>query len=298
MVIFDHNTPTEEVAQPPIVDDKISRFRVPDLGIGVGFHSVHEADVLSERGNDVDWLELLAEHHVAEGGRGPALLVQLRQRYRLVPHATTCNLGGSPLVGQLDALARLVTSCGAPWASDHLCFIGHPHRLVHELLPVSASRDMLGHVTDRIKEVQDRLGVPFALENIGSCMLPPENEFSEAQFLALIAEQADCALLIDVNNIYVSANNFGFDPLAYLDALPADRVVQLHLGGHRVIDDVYIDSHDGPVSEPVWRLYEEAIHRFGRVSTSIEWDANIPSWDVLMRDVAKARSSRAGVIRE
>jgi uncharacterized protein len=273
------------------------RHAIPDLGVGVGFRKPHVAQVLRER-PPMDWFEVISENYFAEGGIQRRNLDELRAGYRVVPHGVSLSIGGAdPLdADYLSRLRALVRRLDAPWCSDHLCWTGFGRLDVHDLLPLPFTRATLEHVVERVKRVQGELGVPFALENASSYMEYRESTMPEHAFLAELSERADCALLLDVNNIYVSAYNHGFDPRAYIDAIPAERVVQMHVAGHADKGTYLLDTHGDHVKAEVWELYRRALRRCGPTSTLVEWDESIPAWEVLAAEAASARAVRDEVL--
>ncbi len=271
-----------------------SRHHIPDLGVGVGFRIPHYPKVLDEH-PPMDWFEVISENFMVAGGRPIASLERLRSHYRVVPHGVSLAIGSTePLdevyLAKLDELARRLDP---PWLSDHLCWARAPGIHLHELMPLPYTREALEHVVERVKRVQGTLERPFALENVSSYMTFTSSALTEWDFFAEVVERADCGVLLDCNNVYVSAKNHGFDPVAYIDRIPADRVVQIHLAGHMDKGRYLLDTHSDHVCEEVWRLYDHAIARCGRVSTLIEWDEDIPSWDVLSEEAARARARRS-----
>lgn len=268
----------------------VSRFRVPDLGVGVGFRVPHFSHVIEHR-PAMDWFEIISENFMVDGGSPLAHLDQLRSAYPVVPHGVSMSLGGACNEAHLSRLAVLVERLAAPWVSDHLCFTGSAHVNAHDLLPLPHTAEMRDHVVRRIRETQARVGL-FALENVSSYLAYRASDMTEWQFLAEVAEAADCALLLDVNNVFVSSVNHGFDPVAYIDGLPLDRVVQIHLAGHAIREGYRLDTHDHPVCDEVWQLYAYVISRIGGVSTLIEWDDRIPPWDRLAEEAQAARAVR------
>jgi uncharacterized protein len=274
------------------------RYAIPDLGVGVGFRTPHAAHVLRTRPT-MDWFEIISENYFAEGGIQRANLDALRHEYRLVPHGVSLSLGGvDPLdADHLRRLKALVRRIDAPWCSDHLCWTGVAGVDVHDLLPVPFTRDVLAHVVERVKRVQGELGVPFAIENASSYVAFRESTMTEDEFVTELVERADCALLLDVNNVYVSAFNHGFDAQHYVDAIPADRVVQMHVAGHADKGSHLLDTHDAHVRPEVWELYRRALRRCGPISTLVEWDERIPTWDVLAAEATKARALRDETLR-
>jgi uncharacterized protein len=272
----------------------VNRFGLPDLGLGLGLRAAHAAEAVS-RPVAVGFFELLTENHLDVGPRRDAATDAVASRYPVVLHGVSLNVGSTdPLdrdyLKKVDALASRVR---ARWISDHLCWTGVAGRNTHDLLPLPYTEATLRRVADRVRAVQDAFGRPIALENPSSYLEFVESTIPEAEFLARLSEAADCALLLDVNNVYVSAKNHGFCARAYLDALPFDRVVQIHLAGHTDLRDYALDTHDGPVIDPVWDLYAEAIRRGGPIATSLERDDRIPALAEL-----EAEIGRAGAIRD
>lgn len=248
----------------------------------------------------MDWFEVISENFLVAGGRAPANLDRLRATYRVVPHGVSLAVGSiEPLdEGHLGKLAALAARLDPPWISDHLCWGRAPGVHIHDLLPLPYTREALAHVVERVKRVQGTLERPFALENVSSYMTFRGDEMPEWEFYAEVAERADCGLLLDCNNVYVSSRNHGFDPKTYIDAIPAERVVQMHLAGHTDKGKYVLDTHSDHVTGAVWALYRRAIARTGAVSTLVEWDEDIPAWDVLSEEAAKARAMRAAVLAE
>jgi hypothetical protein len=273
------------------------RWSIPDLGVGVGFRKPHVVQVLRER-PAMDWFEIISENYFAEGGIQRRNLEELSHAYRVVPHGVSLSIGGAePLDAQyLGHLKSLVRRLDAPWCTDHLCWTGIGHVDVHDLLPLPFTRQTLDHVVERVKRVQGELEVPFALENASSYMEFRESTIPEHEFLAELAERADCGILLDVNNVFVSAYNHGFDARAYIDALPADRVIQMHLAGHTDRGAYLLDTHSDHVKAEVWELYRRALSRCGATSTIVEWDESIPAWDVLAAEASQARAVRDAVL--
>ncbi|WP_431264943.1 MNIO family bufferin maturase [Roseateles chitinivorans] len=262
----------------------------PSPGFGLGLRSTHYRAFI-ERPQPVDWLEVISENYLVPGGKPLAMLDTIRANYPMVMHGVSMNLGA---VGGLDAdylrqLAALARRVEPLWISDHLCWTGAHGRNLHDLLPLPYTEEALQVVVRNIGQAQDALGRRLVIENVSSYLDYEDSSLSEAQFVAEVARRADCLLLVDVNNIHVSAVNHGFDALAYLDALPAGRVQQIHVAGHSDHGDHLIDTHDQPVAEPVWRLYAEALRRFGPVATMIERDDHIPPLAELLVELDQAR---------
>jgi uncharacterized protein (UPF0276 family) len=263
---------------------------LPHLGHGVGLRTVHYPRVLDKTAR-ADWFEVISENFMIAGGRPLKILEKARELAPVVLHGVSLNIGGTDPLRQ-DYLAELDSLIGRfdpAWVSDHLCWGASGGRFAHDLLPLPYTEEAVRHVAGRVRQVQDRLGRRILLENVSSYLTYAISSMPEWVFLAAVAEEADCGILLDVNNIYVNAVNHGFSPMEYLSGVPADRVGQIHLAGHSSDGDLLIDTHDHPVPNPVWRLYREAVRRFGGVSTLVEWDDQIPSFDELMAEANRAR---------
>src|SRR5689334_24050000 len=273
------------------VGKKRQKFGLPDLGIGVGLRTVHYGHVLEQR-PPVDWFEIISENFLGTHGRPSWVLEQVAERYPVVLHGVSLSIGSTdPLdFDYLRQLKELATRIRAPWISDHLCWTGVAGRNLHDLLPLPYTEESLRHVVRRVRAVQDFLERPLALENPSSYVEFQSSSMSEWEFLARLAEEADCALLLDVNNVYVSSFNHGFDAQAYIDAIPHERVVQYHLAGHTNHGTHIIDSHNGRVIDEVWRLFERSLELSGGRSTLLEWDEDIPSFAELHAEALRARS--------
>jgi uncharacterized protein (UPF0276 family) len=271
----------------------MNRFGIPDLGVGIGLRTTHFGEILG-RWPALDWFEALSENYMDTGGRPLWVLDQVAERYPVALHGVSLSVGSTdPLdLEYRRRLRTLAERVRARWISDHLCWTGVLGRNTHDLLPLPYDEPTLRHVVARVRQVQDFLGRPIALENPSSYVGFTSSTMSEWEFLARLAEEADCALLLDVNNVYVSAFNHGFDPEAYVDAIPADRVVQYHLAGHTSKGTHILDTHSGPAIDAVWALYARACVRTGPVSTLFEWDEAIPSFDEVRQEAEKARSLR------
>ena len=275
----------------------------PDLGFGLGLRSDHYAEVLKGRSPEVSWFEVVTENYLGDGGRPLSVLEKIRERYPIALHGVSLSIGSvDPL--SLDYLKRmraLVDHIDPAIISDHCCWTGVQGENIHDLLPLPFTQEAVRHVSNRVTRVQDRLGRRILLENVSSYLTFGHSEMTEWEFLSEIAKRADCGILLDVNNIYVSSVNHGFDPDDYLAGIPCERVGQMHLAGHatQTTDDggvFLIDTHDRPVCQEVWALYEKAVLRFGRVSTMVEWDAEIPSYAVLKSELEKARIIEENVL--
>ena len=264
---------------------------VPYLGHGVGLRPPHFPR-LWDGTAAVDWFEALAENFMIAGGRPLAVLDRARAHAPVALHGVSLSIASTdPLdgayLGRLRALAARVEPA---WLSDHLCWSGVAGHYAHDLLPLPFTEEALRHVVGRVVAVQERLGRQILLENVSSYLTFEHSTLAEWEFLGTVAEQADCGILLDVNNVHVSAVNHGFAAERYLAGLPADRVAQIHLAGHTDMGAYLFDTHDGPVIDPVWDLYRVALRRFGRVSTLIEWDDHIPELDVVCAEADRARA--------
>ncbi|HEX9802860.1 MAG TPA: DUF692 domain-containing protein [Gammaproteobacteria bacterium] len=263
---------------------------LPPLGYGLGLRRQHYKEVLATQPK-VDWFEAISENYMDAGGSPRHYLEAVRERYPVVLHGVSLSIGSvDPLDRQyLQNLRRLIDDIEPAWVSDHLCWTGVDHTNLHDLLPLPYTEESLAHVSARVAQVQEFLGRRILLENVSSYVSYTVSQMSEWEFLAAVAERADCLILLDINNIYVSACNHGFDPLAYLEGVPPQRVQQFHLAGHSHNGEHLIDTHDHPIIDPVWRLYAEALRRSGPVSTMIERDDNIPPLAELLAELEQAR---------
>jgi len=262
-----------------------NRFGIPFKGFGLGLRTPHLEAVLAGPSTGVDWFEIIAENYMAP--HRWSVLDALRDRYPFFIHGVGLSIGSTdPLdEGYVAAWTKLVNHVNPVVVSDHLCWTGVAGTKVHDLLPMVYTPASLQRVADRIKAVQDRLGRVLALENPSTYLEWEDSTLSEAEFLAQLSETADCALLLDVNNVVVSAANHRLDVNAYLATLPRDRVVQMHLAGHQDFGTHRIDTHDSPIIDEVFRAYQSALRRFGPVSTMIERDANIPPLQELLDEL-------------
>ncbi len=259
-------------------------------GVGLGLRARHYADILEQR-PAVPWFEALTDNYLGEGGPPLRNLEAIRTHYPIVFHGVGLSLGGTdPLdTHYLQRLERALARFEPAWLSDHLCFTGAGGRQTHELLPLPQTEEAVIHCADRIARVQDRLGRRILVENVSRYVEWRDSAMSEWDFISAVCERADCDLLLDVNNIHVSATNLGFDPVSYLDGLPVERVRQMHLAGYSEQGTHLLDDHGSPVQQPVWALYRHAIARFGAVPTLIEWDQNVPEFATLLAEAERAR---------
>lgn len=269
-----------------------------DLGFGLGLRTDHYEEILESRPR-VDWFEALSENYLVPGGKPLHYLDRIRADFPMVLHGVSLSIGSTDPLDRayLKALRELAQRVEPAWISDHLCWTGVAGRNLHDLFPLPYTEAAMEHVAARVREVQDFLGCRILLENVSSYVSFRQSEMSEWEFLAEIARRADCLILLDVNNIYVSAFNHGFDAHAFIDGIPADRVRQIHLAGHSNCGSHIIDTHDAEIIDPVWALYARAVKRFGNVATMIERDDNIPPLADLVNELDQARRIAAGVLR-
>jgi len=277
----------------------IAADRPPFLGFGLGLRTQHYADVL-ERKPPVDWFEIISENYMIPGGQPLAILDRIRADYPLVMHGVSLSIGSTdPLNGDyLRDLKALADRVEPRWISDHLCWTGVNGLNLHDLLPLPYTEEAVAHAAGRIRQVQDYLGRRIAIENVSSYVTYTHSVMPEWEFVTAVAEAADCWLLFDVNNIYVSGFNHDFDAEAFIAGVPRERVVQFHLAGHSNNGSHIIDTHDAPVIDDVWSLYEAACRHFGPVSTMIERDDNIPPLCDLLAELEHARTIAAAVRAE
>ncbi len=268
----------------------MKRADFPMLGYGVGLRRQHYRHVLETRPK-VDWFEVFAENFMVAGGRAIDVLEVVRANYPIAMHGVSMSIGSTdPLnrdyLRQLRALARRFEPA---WISDHLCWTGVGGRNLHDLIPLPYTEEAIGHVVARIRNVQDALERPMLIENVSSYMAFADSTMTEWEFISAIANEADCGILLDINNIFVSAFNHRFDANEYINVVPAERVVQYHLAGHSDHGTYLLDTHDHPIRDEVWALYERAVRRFGAVSAMVEWDDNIPEFAELAQIADRAR---------
>jgi uncharacterized protein (UPF0276 family) len=273
--------------------------RLRHLGHGVGLRSRHFADVLAGRAR-ADWFEVISENFMIAGGRPLKVLTRVRETAPIVLHGVSLDIGGSgPLNTEyLTALERLIDRFEPAWVSDHLCWGAHGGHYTHDLLPLPFTPEAVDHVAARIRRVQDRLRSRILIENVSSYLTYRHSTMSEWEFISAIADKADCAILLDINNIYVNSRNHGFDPDDYLAGMPAERIAQIHIAGHSTDGRLLIDTHDHPPPAAVWRLYANAVAMFGAVPTLIEWDDHIPPFATLAAQADRARQIENEVLGE
>lgn len=272
---------------------------LPYLGFGLGLRVDHYEALLDDPGQ-VQWLEIVSENYLVPGGRPLRWLQRFRERFPLVLHGVSMSIGGTdPLdAAYLDQLAALANQVEPAWISDHLCWTGVDGVNLHDLMPLPYTEEALVHVVDRVQRVQDKLGRRILLENVSSYIRFAQSQLSEWEFLATVAERADCLILLDINNVFVSAHNHSFSPFDFLDGLPVSRVQQFHLAGHEEGGALLIDTHDAPVVDAVWDLYMAAVRRFGCVSTMIERDDRIPPLAVLQAELEHARGLADALLQD
>ncbi len=275
------------------------RLNLPDLGVGVGLRVPHYAELFGPGAAraPLDFLEIISENFLVEGGKPRYHLARALESYRVVQHGVSLGIAGPEPLDRdyLRKLKQLVREVQPPWVSDHFCWSGAGGAHLHDLLPIPYTEQAVSRVVERAREVQDFLEVRFALENTSSYLTFESSTLSEWEFISEIADRADIGLLFDVNNVYVSAYNHGFDPYEFVEHIPHQRVVQIHLAGHTNLGDYIIDTHRGAVSREVWDLYRRTLELTGPVSTLIEWDDEIPPLAVLLAEAEQARAVRAEV---
>ncbi len=273
-----------------------ARLGLPCLGLGLGLRSAHYTYLEAHR-PQVDWFEVIPENFMDSAGRARHVLEHVAAAYPVVAHGVSLSIGSAdPL--DFEYLARIkhfAEEVDAVWVSDHVCWTGVAGVNTHALIPIPFTEESLAHVVGRVRVVQEYLERPLVLENPSSYVDYTASTMSEWQFLTELAGEADCGLLLDVNNVYVSSVNHEFDPLEYLRALPHERVVQMHLAGHTDEGHYLADTHDRPVAEPVWDLYEEALELTGPVSTLLEWDDRLPPFPEVLAELCKAERRLAKV---
>lgn len=271
------------------------RLGQPNLGLGVGLRTTHFPHILTHS-PEVDWFEIISENFMDSGGRPRFVLQQIAERYPVVMHGVSLSVGSTdPLnFGYLERLRKLAREVNARWVSDHLCWTGVAGRNTHDLLPLPLNEETLAHVADRVRTIQEFLERPLVLENPSTYVGFADSTMPEWEFLARLATETGCGLLLDVNNVYVSAVNHDYDPAEYIRNVPRDRVVQFHLAGHTHCGTHIVDTHDGRVVDPVWELYRLAHRLTGGAATLLEWDAKIPPFPEVHAEVLKARDYMTG----
>jgi len=271
---------------------------LPDLGCGVGLRIPHYAHIF-EHPPRVDFFEIISENFMVEGGAPLYNLAKVLERYPVVQHGVSLGIGATtPLDFEyLKKLKALTQRTRTPWVTDHLCWTRAGGVDLHDLLPLPYTEEAVHHVAQRVRIVQDFLELSVGLENTSSYMTYNASTMSEWEFLTAIVEEADCGILLDVNNIYVSAFNHGFDARAFIDSVPHHRILQFHLAGHTHKGKYILDTHSDYVIDEVWNLYRYACHKAGKVSTLVEWDEDIPEFEIVWNEAAKAAAIRDEVER-
>jgi uncharacterized protein (UPF0276 family) len=260
-----------------------------EYGIGIGLRVPHYRHIL-EKKPVVDWFEIISENFMCDGGRPLEVLDQILEQYRVVQHGVSMYFGSAekPNREHLKRLKRLVKRTNTPWLSDHLCWGSVDGTYTHDLLPMPYTRAVARHTARKIRYIRDFVEVPICVENVSSYAEYHQSNMTEWEFLAEVAEQADCGILLDVNNIYVSSQNHGFNPYDYLNHIPHHRVGQIHIAGHSKFEKFILDTHDHPVLDPVWKMYAQAIKLCGNTATLLEWDDRIPTFNEVHREALKA----------
>lgn len=278
------------------------RLGLPDLGCGIGLRVPHYKHIFSEK-PAIDFLEIISENFMVGGGPPLRNLGEALERYPIVQHGVSLSIGAtSPLdFDYLAKLKALTKRTNTPWVTDHLCWtrahLAPENRTVdlHDLLPLPYTEEAVHHVAERIRTVQDHLELRLGIENTSSYLTYNASTMTEWEFITAIVTEADCALLLDVNNVYVSSYNHGFDPKTFIDGIPAERVIQFHLAGHTNKGDYILDTHSDFVIDEVWELYRHALGRTGPVTTLVEWDEDIPDFDTVHGEALKAQAIREEV---
>lgn len=270
-----------------------------DLTVGIGLRVPHYGHILSKKPT-VGWFEIISENYLVDGGRPLEILDEILEQYTVIMHGVSLYFGSpeKPKRDHLKKLKSLVRRTNTPWMADHLCWGSVDGTYTHDLLPLPYTKATAKAAAEKIRYVQDTLEIPIAVENLSSYAEFTASTMKEWEFLSEVVEQANCGILLDVNNVYVSSQNHGFDPKTYIDSIPHERVAQMHIAGHSAYEHWIIDTHDRAPSDPVWDVYEHAVTKVGRTPTLLEWDANIPSFEEVSReaDKARARMKKLGVL--
>lgn len=273
--------------------------RRPYLGFGLGLRPEHYESILKQQPS-LDWFEIITENYLVPGGKPIYYLDQIRAHYPMVMHGVSLSIGSTDTLDMhyLKQVKELAKRIEPAWISDHLCWTGVNGLNLHDLLPLPYTLQAIDHIVTQINRVQDYLGRQILIENVSSYLTYQQSEMTEWEFLSEISERADCFILLDVNNIYVSAFNHAFNCHDYIKGIPKHRVLQIHLAGHANYGNYIIDTHDAPIIQPVWDLYADSIQYFGHVSTMIERDDNIPDLSELMNELEHARKISEKVFKE
>jgi len=272
----------------------ITTMKKPYLGFGLGLRKEHYQAIVDTQPN-IDFLEILTENYMIEGGKPLYYLDKIRQDYPMIMHGVSMSLGSTDPINKtyLNELKALINRVQPKWISDHLCWTGMDHKNMHDLLPLPYTEEAVIHMADKISQVQDYLGQQILVENLSSYITYKDDSMAEWEFLSAVCEKADCYLLLDINNIYVSSYNHHFDPMDYINGVDPKRVWQHHLAGHTNDGNLILDTHDQDIIDPVWDLYAKAAQTFGPVSTMIERDGNIPELDEVLKELDQAKKIAA-----
>lgn len=270
-----------------------NRWGLPDLGLGMGLRSMHYDHILAHRPK-VDFFEIISENFLEKEGKPLAILEEIASHYRVLMHGVSMSVGNTDPIDfeYLKKLKRLAAKLKVTFVSDHLCWTGILGRNTHDLLPVPLTEETLKHVAGRIRQIQDFLELPVAIENPSNYLEFKVSQMSEIEYLARLTEEADCGLLMDVNNVYVSAFNHGFDPDDYIEQVPVERVIYHHVAGHTHKGTHIVDTHSDHVVEKVWEMYTRLHERHGGRSTMVEWDDDVPDFETVHNEVLKAQHYR------
>jgi uncharacterized protein (UPF0276 family) len=277
--------------------NNLPRLGLPNLGLGVGLRNKH-FNYLLHNPVQVDWFEIITENFMDDFGFARHVLMHVRKQVPVVMHGVSLSVGSTDPINfkYLDKLKALAEAIEPVWISDHLCWTGVAYTNTHDLLPMPMTQESLTHVAERVLRIQDYLKRPLILENPSTYLQFKASTISEWGFLSSLAKTTGCGLLLDVNNVFVSANNHGFDAPNYINSLPHEHIVQMHIAGPTDCGDLLIDTHDQPVPSEVWKLYVQAQQLTGGVSTLLEWDAKIPDYPDLLIELYKAREALKGNI--
>lgn len=261
-----------------------------NLGIGIGLRVPHYQHILSKKPT-VDWFEIISENYMVDGGRPLSILDQILEQYKVVQHGVGLYFGSTDKFdrSQLLKLKKLIKRTNTPFLSDHLCWGSIDGTYTHDLLPLPYTKEAVENTANRIRYIQDFMEIPVCVENVSSYAEFKDSTMTEWEFLAEVVDKADCGILLDVNNIFVSSKNHNFDPLDYIKGVQHERVGQIHIAGHTEYENYILDTHSKPVVEGVWKIYAEAIKLCGPTSTLLEWDADIPSFEEVHREALKAK---------
>lgn len=260
-----------------------------NFGIGIGLRIAHYSHVLSEQ-PQIDFFEIISENYMLGGGRSLEILDRILEHYPVIQHGVSLYFGSLDPIDkkQISALKKLAERTKTPFLSDHLCWGSFDGSYSHDLLPLPYTSEAVKNTADRIKYVQECLELPVAVENVSSYLEYTDSEMTEWEFLTEVCELADCGMLLDVNNVFVSSRNHSFDPIQYIESIPLERVAQIHIAGHSEHGNYLLDTHDNFVRPEVWEIYRSVIEKIGPTNTLLEWDAHIPDFDVVHNEALRA----------